>query len=107
MIYEFESAFGERIEIDLPMDDAPEFGEARVVDGTTYKRVVSQATFIDSRKGSIAFPNFESHQLPRWWKHHKGEFGPTGKPRFSNRGEVDEAVAAANHDDTEIKYGEL
>lgn len=107
MMYEFESAFGERITVDLPMDEAPEIGEARVVNGTTFKRVFSAASFVDSRNGSMKFPRFESHQLPRWWKHHKGAFSPAGKPRFSNRGEVDEAVAAANHDDTHIKYGEL
>ena len=109
MMYEFESAFGERIEVDLPMDAAPAIGEVRVVGGTTYRRIFSKATFGDSRKGSTAFPCFESHSLPRNWKHHKGAFSPEGKPRFSNRGEVDEAVARARHEDssTEIAYGEL
>lgn len=107
MRYEFENANGGRVEVDLPMSEAPPFGEERTISGETYRRVPSAASFIDSRKGSIAFPRFESHQLPRWWKHHKGGFSSEGKPRFSNRGEVDEAVAAANHDDTEIKYGEL
>jgi hypothetical protein len=107
MRYEFESAFGERIEIDIPVDEAPEIGSTRVVDGTTYKRVASLAQFVDSRNGSTKFPRFESHQLPRNWKHHKGEFGPTGKPRFANKAEVDEAVARARGDDTEIAYGEL
>ena len=107
MRYEFENSSGERVELDMPMSEAPPFGEVRTIDGVEFRRVPSHATFGDSRKGSIAFPRFESHQLPRYWKHHKGAFSPAGKPRFSNRGEVDEAMARAGHDGTEMKYGEL
>ena len=53
------------------------------------------------------FPRFESTQLPRWWKHHKGEFSPIGKPRYSNRQEVEEDMARARHDGTQIEYGSL
>ncbi len=110
MMYEFESAFGERIEREYSPDDVPEVGNTIKVDDTTYTRVFSQATFIDSRKGSIKFPRFESHQLPRNWKHHKdngGLFSPEGKPRFSSKAQIDEAMAAARHEGTEIAYGEL
>jgi len=107
MRYEFRSVDGHSEFVELPMSEAPPFGETREINGLTYRRVPSSPTICGAQEGSTRFPRFESHQLPRWWKHHKGEFGPTGKPRFSNRGEVDESVARANDDDTEIKYGEM
>ena len=60
--------------------------------------------------GSMVRPDihFESHQLPRNWKHHTGNFSPEGKPRFSSRQEVREAIARADHNEgTQIEYNEL
>ncbi len=107
MRYKFVSPDGRVEFVELPMSEAPAFGDKRVIDDVTFRRVPSSPIICGAQEGSTRFPRFESHQLPRWWKHHKGAFGPTGKPRFSNRGEVDESVARANDDDTEMRYGEL
>lgn len=52
--------------------------------------------------------HFESQQLPKWSKHHTGEFSPSGKPRFSSRHEANEyAKRASGSEDTHFEYGEL
>jgi len=52
--------------------------------------------------------HFESQQLPKWSPHHKGEFSPSGKPRFTSRREANEyAKRASGSENTIVEYGEL
>ena len=107
MRYEYEHD-GERVTIDLPMAEATPLGESREINGRMWKRVPSSPEICGGgRRGSSRFPRFESHQLPRWWKHHKGAFSEHGKPRFTSREQVEDGVARARHEGTDISYGEL
>lgn len=108
MIYQFRAEDGSLAEVEMDMADAPDIGEPLVLGGKTYKRIPSVIQVCGAHEGSTKFPRFESHQLPRYWKHHKGEFAPNGKPRFATRKQVDEAMARCRGDEgQEIGYGEL
>jgi hypothetical protein len=108
MIYQFRADDGSMAEVEMDVADAPSIGEPLVLGGVTYKRIPSVLQVCGAHEGSTRHPRFESHQLPRHWRYHKGEFSPSGKPRFSSRKEVDEAMARCRHNDgQEISYGEL
>ena len=52
--------------------------------------------------------NFVSSQLPRNWKHHKGEFDKQGRPVFTNRRELENSMARArDKEGITIEYDEL
>lgn len=56
-------------------------------------------------KGDV---HFESRQLPKWSKHHQGEFSADGKPQFTSRYEANEyAKRVSGEEDTECAYGEM
>jgi hypothetical protein len=110
MQYEFENRDGGRILVDLPMDEAPAFGEeCRGPDGRVYRRVYSIPHLCGAHAGSTKWPRFESSALPRNWEFHTGEFSPSGKPRFESRKQIDEALTRENavSEDLHTKYGEL
>jgi hypothetical protein len=51
---------------------------------------------------------FESKQLPKNWKYHKGTFNDRGQPQFRNMAEAKEAAARARGEEgVEIHYDEL
>ena len=51
---------------------------------------------------------FESKQLPKNWKYHKGTFNDRGQPQFRNMAEAREAAARARGEEgVEIHYDEL
>jgi len=51
---------------------------------------------------------FQSHQLPKNWKHHKGEFDKKGRPVFRNMREAHEAARRARGEEgTHLYYDEL
>jgi len=107
MIYEFRDDEGHVIELELSPHEAPDIGAERIVNGRVFKRIASRVQVAGAHEGSTKFPRFESSQLPKWWAHHRGEFSPTGKPRYSSRKEVEEDMARARQAGTEIEYGEL
>ena len=108
MWYPFEREDGEPVEMEFKPDDAPAIGSIVLdEDGRKCRRLASMPQIHGARDGSSNFPRFESHQLPRNWIHHKGEFSPSGKPRYSNRKEIEEDMARARNAGTEIEYGEL
>lgn len=107
MLYEFRSEDGSVIVREYPMAEAPDFGAEVEEGGRIYRRVPSVAQIQGAHEGSTKFPRFESSQLPKWWIHHKGEFSPTGKPRYSTRQEIEEDMARARAAGTEIEYGSL
>ena len=111
MEYEFEHRkSGDRIVVDAPMDESPDIGApVEGPDGRTYHRVYSVPVICGAHAGSTKWPRVESSALPRWWKHHTGEFSPSGKPRFESRNQIDEACKRENalSNDLETKYGEL
>lgn len=108
MLYPFQAPDGSTVEIEYAPDDAPAIGEVVLADdGQKVVRIASRPQIHGARDGSSNFPRFESSQLPRWWKHHKGEFSPTGKPRYNSRREIDEDCARAREAGTEIEYGQL
>ena len=52
--------------------------------------------------------HFESHQAPRWDPNHKGEFSPSGKPRFTSRTQAQEyARRVSGNTGLDTKYNEL
>jgi hypothetical protein len=57
---------------------------------------------------SLRDGRFESRSLPRWDPHHRGEFSPDGKPRFTSRVQAQEyARRAGGETDVDVKYGAL
>jgi hypothetical protein len=53
-------------------------------------------------------PNFASNQLPRNWKHHKGQFDSKGRPVFTNRREIENSMARArDKEGITIEYDQL
>lgn len=109
MLYEFQCPDGRVLSLSYSPDEAPDIGEVVVTsEGVRARRIPSLPQVKGAHEGSTAWPYFESRALPRWWKHHKGEFSKEGKPRFSSKKEIDEACARALHDDgTTVKHGEL
>lgn len=109
MLYEFQCPDGELILLPYSPDDAPDIGEVVVTsEGVRARRIPSTPEIKGAHEGSTAWPRFESHQLPRNWKHHKGEFSPEGKPRFNSKQEIKEACARASHlEGQEVRHGEL
>lgn len=101
MIYEFISADGRVIEREHPMSEAPPVGALVYVDGVEYRRCLP-------RMEALLRPevHYESQSLPRWWKHHQGNFSPSGKPRFSGMREVRESMAVANHHGDHATWGD-
>lgn len=104
-MYEFESD-GDRVIIEFRIGDAPPIGEKRVINGREWRRIPSSPQICGAHAGSTQWPSFESPTQPRWWKHHKGDFAPDGKPRFQTRAEVDWALDGERNDGTEIAFGE-
>jgi len=51
---------------------------------------------------------FVSRQLPKNWKHHKGQFDQKGRPVFRNMREAHEAARRAQGEEgTNLHYDEL
>jgi hypothetical protein len=51
---------------------------------------------------------FRSHQSPRHWKHHKGEFDKRGRPIFRNMRDAHEAARRARGEEgANVHYDEL
>ena len=109
MLYEFQCPDGRVMTMAYSPDEAPDIGEVVVTsEGVRARRIPSLPEIKGAKDGSINWPRFESHQLPRYWKHHKGEFSKEGKPRFDTKKQIDEACSRAEHaDGTTIKHGEL
>ena len=52
--------------------------------------------------------NFASSQLPKNWKHHKGEFDSAGRPVFTNRRQIENSMARArDKEGVNIEYDQL
>ena len=52
--------------------------------------------------------NFASNQLPKNWKHHKGEFDSAGRPVFTNRRQIENSMARARDEEgITIEYDQL
>ena len=52
--------------------------------------------------------NFASSQLPKNWKHHKGEFDSAGRPVFTNRRQIENSMARAREEEgLNIEYDQL
>lgn len=107
MLYPFQASDGSHVELEYAPDDAPAIGEVVCVEGKTYRRLASMPQIHGAHEGSSNWPRFESTQMPRNWIHHRGEFSPSGKPRFDSRRQIDEAMARAREAGTEMEYGEL
>ena len=63
--YDYRAADGEMTGVFAPMHDAPPLGHEVTRDGKVFKRVFSLIASPESRKGSRAFPRFQSKSLPR------------------------------------------
>jgi hypothetical protein len=51
---------------------------------------------------------FVSRQMPKNWKHHKGQFDKSGRPIFRNMAEAHEAARRARGEEgTQVHYDEL
>jgi len=52
--------------------------------------------------------NFASNQLPKNWKHHKGEFDSAGRPVFTSRRQIENSMARARDEEgITIEYDQL
>ena len=52
--------------------------------------------------------NFASSQLPKNWKHHRGEFDSAGRPVFTNRRQIENSMARARDEEgITIEYDQL
>jgi hypothetical protein len=52
--------------------------------------------------------NFASNQLPKNWKHHRGEFDSAGRPVFTSRRQIENSMARARDEEgITIEYDQL
>lgn len=101
MKYEFEDTVtGERVEVDMPMADAPTIGSIIIHNGRHLMRIPSLPPVRVAES-----LHFESHQLPKHWKHAK-QHSPDGVCRFESHREIREALASARDAGEPISYGE-
>lgn len=90
MIYVFASEDGEVVEIDLPMSKAPKFGEARTINGKTYRRSLQH----EKGKSAKVRPDVRctTVQFPKWTPG-ADSYDEMGNLRFHSRRSAEEFAA--------------
>ncbi len=108
--YEYRAKDGELITVERPMTRAPRIGSTLTRNGKTYRRIPSSNTQgqvqPDLHFVSRSLPRAPKHDSP--WREYHNDFDAQGRPRFSSRHQVEEAVAKHNWaEDTEMTYGSI
>lgn len=94
MIYEFESDDGRRIEVNIPMSEAPPIGSVREVDGVAYRRCLPRIIGV-----SVPYNGVSVSQRLEPWHPLAPRCNSEGQPVFLNKGE--ETEFASRTQDTE------
>ncbi len=96
--YPMQDPHGAVHDVSYPMDNCPSIGSYRVVNGVRMVRIPS-----DLLVRAAEDIHFTSNQLPRNWKY-GSDFDRQGKPRFSSKTALHEAMAKANDQGDQVEW---
>ena len=91
-IYTFKTESGDRVELFMPMDEAPSIGALLTVGKSVLTRVADRVS-ADIRTDK----HFTSRALPRW-DPSAPRHSANGQPQFTSQKEVDEYVSKTEGD---------